>query len=170
MNQLINEYKDYIAFNVSGNTPISELRGKMVLVPENLKGKGTLPDGYRNPIEDIEPLAENFYNSFPSNFPPDLQTVEDNFIKANNSVFAYSETNVPALTNMCNSCDIFSEYPEYYASKVLNELNDFLTNGTVGSTLKSIGVVNIDFTTAGPGVAKDLGQNFVHNVVQTNFK
>ncbi len=171
VNKLMNKYKDYIYGTPDIHTTVGELRGKIVLLPAVIAGKGELKGGYKDPFLEHGPKLDEFYNSAYN--PVDDHDPDDlipNFININYEYngpgFGFGESNHPGNA---------SQSPEHFAPAIQTKLRDFLSGYTVdgfsgGDKLKHIGVLNIDFISAGDGDTKDNGERLARTIIAVNFQ
>jgi len=171
VNNLMDKYKDYIFGTPDINTTVGELRGKMVLLPAVIAGKGELKGGYKDPFLEYGPKLDKFYNSAYNpvdNHDPDVLIL--NFIHISNESdgpgFGFGESNHPGTA-------IYS--PEHFAPEIQTKLINYLSGIDIdgfsgGEELKHIGVLNIDFISAGDGDTKDNGERLAHKIIAVNFR
>jgi hypothetical protein len=168
---LMAKYSYYIYGTPDINTTVRELRGKIVLLPAVISGKGELKGGYEDPFLEYGPKLDEFYN--PAYNPVDNHdpaVLIQNFIDINNESskagFGFGESNHPGTTKYS---------PEHFAPEIQTKLISFLSGIDVdgfsgGDKLKHIGVLNIDFISAGDGLTKDNGERLAHAIIEVNFR
>jgi hypothetical protein len=146
-----------LANHVNADTRLEDLRGKMILIPENICGKGVLPASVANPIEDLNVPVAEFFESFPGDDVDnhDPQAIIDNWRKADAGAFCFSQTNKPSTKDL---------NPEVQAAGMHQALNHFLDHSPVHT-----GVTLIDFVNPGPGPDGALGNELVRRIVAANF-
>jgi len=171
VNALMQKYEKHIFGTPDINTTVGELRGKIVLLPAVIAGKGELKGGHKDPFLRYGPGLDTFYT--PAYNPVDNHdpvVLIQNFININDEYFGpgygFGESNHPGNA-------IYS--PEHYAPTIQSKLINYLSGIDIfgfsgGEELQHVGVLNIDFINAGEGVTKDNGERLAKHIIGINFR